>query len=308
MIVTSLLELIGNTPLLDLTGLLGKGHARLVAKLEMMNPGGSVKDRPALAMIEAAERDDLLRPGMTIVEPTAGNTGIGLALVAGLKGYRTVFFVPGRMSNEKVTAMRLYGAEVNLLTKGLGMAECIERAHHFAATRGNCFVPHQFENEANPGQAETVFGPEVHRELGYYPDGLAIGAGTGGTFTGLSRWLKRHHPGAVCHMVEPAGSVLGGGPKGEYQIEGIGNSFFPPILDLDLADKIVTVPDEQSFAACKQLASRVGLLAGGSSGANFVAASALCKQLGEGKTVLTVFTDNMDRYYSKGWVQDLVVG
>ena len=306
MVLTSLLEMIGNTPLLDLTSLLGGGHARLVAKLEMMNPGGSVKDRPALAMIETAEGNGQLKPGMTIVEPTAGNTGIGLALVAKLKGYSTVFFVPGRMSLEKITAMRLYGANVNLVPKGLGMSECIERAHQYAETHGNCFVPHQFENEANPRQAEMIFGPEVHRELGYYPDGLAIGAGTGGTFTGLSRWLKQHNPDAVCHMVEPVGSILGGGPKGEYQIEGIGNSFFPPILDLSLADKIITVRDERSFAACKQLASRVGVLAGGSSGANFVAASALCKQLGEGKTVLTVFTDNMERYYSKGWVQDLV--
>lgn len=306
MLVKSLIELIGKTPLMDLSDYYGGDRARIVAKLEMCNPGGSIKDRPALAMIQAAEAEGKLKPGMTIVEPTAGNTGIGLALVGNLKGYKTVFFVPNRMSREKILAMKLYGAEVVLVPKEEGMVRCIELANQYCEEHGNCFMTRQFFNPANPGQAQNILGPEVHEALGAYPDGMAVGAGTGGTFTGLARWLKNGNPEAICHLVEPEGSILGGGERHSYRVEGIGNSFYPEVLDMDLADEVTTVRDEDSFATCLDLAHRVGLVLGGSCGANMWAALRLAEKLGPGKTVLTVFPDNMERYFSKDWVEELV--
>ncbi len=308
MVVDSVIDLIGNTPLLDISSIVPAGGARLVAKLEMFNPGGSIKDRPALAMVQAAESEGLLRPGMTIVEPTAGNTGIGLAMVGNLKGYKTVFFVPDRMSREKILSMRLYGAEVILVPKDLGMPGCIEGARRYAEERGDCFIPQQFKNPANPAQAERTLGPEIERQLGYVPDGLAIGAGTGGTFTGVSRWLKKRNPAAVCWLVEPVGSVFKGGEKSSYEVEGIGNSFIPETLDLSLADDIIDVPDEASFRRVGELAQKKGLLVAGSAGANLEASVQLCVKLGEGKTVATILVDTAERYASKSWVEKLIEG
>lgn len=308
MLLHSLIDLIGNTPLLDVSALLPRGCARLVAKLEMFNPGGSIKDRPALAMIKAAEERGQLTPGMTIIDATAGNTGIGLALVANLKGYRSIFFVPDRMSQEKICAMRLYGAKVHLLPRDLGMRGCMEAALGYAETHGKCFVVRQFENPANPNQAECILGPEIGDQLGCFPDGLAIGAGSGGTFSGLSRWLKKHNPVAECWLVQPEGSVFSGGERRPYEIEGIGNSFIPDNLALNLAARVVDVPDSVSFKRCAQLAHRFGLLAAGSSGANLEASIQLAHKLGEGRTVVTVFSDQMERYVSKPWVQDLAKG
>lgn len=305
-LTTSLIDLIGKTPLLDCSALAGRGSAKIVAKLELFNPGGSIKDRPALAMVEAAEKAGLLRKGMTIVEPTAGNTGIGLALVGNLKGYKTVFFVPDRMSREKIVCMKLLGADVHLVDKDLGMPGCVDKAHDYAEETGNCYIPQQFENSANPDQAEDFMGPEVHEQLGYFPDGLAVGSGTGGTFTGLSRWLHKHHPQPKCWCVQPVGSVFGGDPKGNYEVEGIGNSFVPKTLNLDLADRIVSVPDANSFRRVKEAAMKFGLLLGGSSGANLDAAIELAHELGPRKTVLTVLPDGLERYLSKPWVDHLV--
>ena len=307
-IVSSVMDLIGNTPLMDVSSLLPEGSARLLAKLEMMNPGGSIKDRPALAMIEAAEQCGDLKPGMTLVEPTAGNTGIGLALIGNLKGYRTVFFVPDRMSAEKIMMMKLYGAEVHLVDKAEGMPGCIERANRYMEEQGNCYMPQQFKNPANPDQAETRLGPEIYRQLGGYPDGLALGGGTGGTFSGLARWLKKHNPAAVCWLVQPVGSVFCGGERGSYEVEGIGNSFIPDTLDLSLADRIVDIPDEQSFKQCKRLVRKLGLTAAGSAGANLEACIRLCAELGEGKTVVTVFPDSIERYLSKDWAHKMAEG
>jgi len=304
-VATSVIELIGETPLLDLSHLLPEGSAKLFAKLEMFNPGGSIKDRPALAMIRQAEQEGKLKPGMTIVEPTAGNTGIGLALVGNLLGYKTAFFVPSRMSKEKVNNMRLYGAKVFLMPEEMTMQECIAEAGKYVEEHGNCFMPQQFENQANPLQAEMILGEEIEKQLGYIPDGLAVGAGTGGTFSGLSHWLKKKNPKAQCWLVEPVGSVFKGGEKKSYQVEGIGNSFIPATLHIDLADEIASIPDEDSFKRCKQLARGAGLLVGGSAGANFEAAAQLAAKLGPGKTVVTVIPDNMDRYGSKQWVQNL---
>lgn len=307
-VAESVIELIGNTPLINLSRLVPEGSAQIYAKLESVNPGGSIKDRPALAMIRQAEADGLLKPGMTIVEPTAGNTGIGLALVGNLLGYKTVFFVPSRMSKEKVNNMKLYGGTVYLMPEQMTMQECIAEAGAYAEREGNCFMPQQFENQANPGQAETILGPEIFEQLGQYPDGIAVGAGTGGTFSGLARWLKKHHPEGTCWLVEPVGSVFKGGTKQAYQVEGIGNSFIPPTLHIDLADDIVSIHDEDSFKRCKQIALEAGLLVGGSAGANFEAAAQLAAKLGKGKIVVTVIPDNMDRYGSKEWVQKLVDG
>lgn len=307
-IAESVMDLIGKTPLLNLSKLLPPDSAKVFAKLEMFNPGGSIKDRPALAMIRKAEKEGLLKPGMTIVEPTAGNTGIGLALVGNLLGYKTVFFVPSRMSIEKVNNMRLYGAEVFLMPAEMTMQQCIQEAGAYAEKTGNCYMPQQFENQANPEQAENILGPEIQEQLGYVPHGLAIGAGTGGTFSGLAHWLKNNNPQAECWLVEPVGSVFKGGEKQAYQVEGIGNSFIPPTLHIDMADEIVSIPDSDSFKRCKQLARHAGLLVGGSAGANFEAAAQLASKLGKDKTVVTVIPDNMDRYSSKDWVQKLATG
>ena len=304
-VVSSILDLVGNTPLLDLSRILPEGSARVLAKLEMYNPGGSIKDRPAMAMIEAAERDGLLKPGMTIVEPTAGNTGIGLALVGNLKGYRTVFFVPDRMSAEKIMSMKLYGAEVVLVPKEVGMKGCIQQAKDYTDAADERFMPQQFENPANPGQAETRLGPEIYQQLGAYPDGIALGAGSGGTFTGLARWMRANNKDGKCWLVQPEGSIFDGGEPGNYQIEGIGNSFIPETLKLDLADFIATIPDQRSFDRCKQLSREFGLLGGGSCGANLEASAELALQLGPGKTVVTIFSDALERYISKDWVQNL---
>ena len=303
--IQSIVELIGNTPLLDLSPVVPDDHAAVYAKLEMCNPGGSIKDRPALAMIMAAEHDGLLKPGMTVVDATAGNTGIGLAMVANLKGYKSVFFVPDRMSQEKISAMRLFGAEVHLVSKEVGMTGCIEMAQRFTEEHGNAIILGQFENPANPNQAQFILGPEIEKALGFFPDGLAIGAGTGGTFTGMARWLKNGNADAKTWLVQPFGSVFDGSEKGSYQIEGIGNSFIPQNLDMGIADKIYTVPDERSFFRCRQVAEEIGLLIGGSAGANLEAAMALAKELGPGKHVVTVFPDDIERYTSKEWVQKL---
>jgi len=301
MLVSSVLELIGNTPLIEVSGAAEPGCGRIFAKLEFANPGGSIKDRPALAMIEAAESAGLLHAGMTLVEPTAGNTGIGLALVGNLKGYKTAFFVPDRMSREKIDLMRLLGAEVHLIDRKLGMPGCIEAARTFMAGRDDCYMPQQFENPANPSQAERILGPEIGRQLGFLPDGLAVGAGTGGTFSGLARWLRAGNPQAACWVVQPLGSIFAGGPKGEYQVEGIGNSFLPNTLDLALADAICDVADADAFSCCQRLARQMALLVGGSSGANFAAAQRLSRSLGTASTVITIFPDSIERYLSKDW-------
>lgn len=303
--ISSIVDLIGSTPILDLAPIVPDDCASIYAKLEMYNPGGSIKDRPAIAMIKDAEERGLLKPGMTIVDATAGNTGIGLAMVANLKGYKSVFFVPDRMSREKISAMRLFGAEVKLVPKEKSMQECLTMAQAFTDQHGNAVILGQFENPANPNQAQNILGPEIEKDLGFFPDGLAIGAGTGGTFTGMARWLKAGNPNAQTWLVQPEGSVFDGSEKGSYQIEGIGNSFIPKNLVLDLADHIYTVPDERSFARCRQIAEHCGLLIGGSAGANLEASMALAKQLGPGKTVVTVFPDDIERYTSKEWVQKL---
>jgi len=302
------IDYIGNTPMFDLSSMVQETGAHLYAKLEFMNPGGSIKDRPALAMILDAEKRGLLQPGMVIVEPTAGNTGIGLAIVARSRGYKSVFFVPDRMSQEKIQAVNLFGGETFLIPSDKGILGCIEACESYMRGRSDCYMPQQFSNPANPFQAETILGSEIEQQLGTIPDGTAIGAGTGGTFTGLARFLKEKNTKATCVVVEPEGSIYAGGPKGDYRIEGIGNSYIPANLDLGLADDIATISDLDSFQMCARLRKDFGLLVGGSSGANIMASIRLCKKLGPNRTVVTVLPDGMERYRSKNWVQELLKG
>ena len=305
MIYSRASEMIGNTPLFALPPLGGAQGARILAKLEYCNPGGSIKDRPALAMIQAAEQSGELRAGMTIVEATAGNTGIGLALVARDRGYGCVLFVPDKVCEEKRAMLKALDVKVILTPKEEGMGEAISRAGAYCADSGNCFMPCQFDNPANPEQAEHILAAEISAQLDGIPDALAIGAGSGGTFTGLARWLKRENPNAVCHLVQPQGSVFDGSPYQPSQIDGIGNSFLPRILDTELADEMVTVSCEDAFWACRLLAREKALLVGSSSGANFFAARRLARRLAPGDRVLTVFPDHMERYFSQSWTDQL---
>jgi len=302
------IDFIGNTPMMEISELVPDGGAQLFAKLEFTNPGGSIKDRPALAMVLDGFERGLLKPEMEIVEPTAGNTGIGLALVAKAYGLTSMFFVPERMSQEKIQAIQICGGRVELVPTELGMTGCIEACEDYMKQREGCYMPQQFENPANPRQAETILAAEIERDLGQIPDGIAIGAGTGGTFTGVARYMKARSTNTRCVVVEPVGSIFGGGPKGDYRTEGIGNSYIPGNLELSLADDIATIPDRASFGMCAAMRQLYGLGVGGSSGANVAAAVQLCKRLGKGKKVVTVLCDGMERYRSKKWVQELLKG
>ncbi len=305
MIYSQVSDMIGNTPLFALPPLDGARGGRIFAKLEYCNPGGSIKDRPALAMIEAAERDGRLKSGMTIVEATAGNTGIGLAMVARDRGYGCILFAPDKICPEKRALLKALSVEVMITPREQGMSEAIRRAQALCASRDDCFMPCQFENPANPDQAEHVLAAEFAKNLDRVPDGMAIGAGSGGTFTGLARWLKRANPAAICHLVQPKGSVFDGSPYQPYEIDGIGNSFIPEVLTTALADEIVTVSCEQAYWACRLLAREKALLVGSSSGANFFAARRLALMLGPEAVVITVFPDHMERYFSQTWTAKL---
>lgn len=292
-------DLIGNTPVVLVKNLVDGPAANLWAKIETMNPGGSIKDRTALGMIEVAERDGKLKKGGVIIEPTAGNTGVGLALIGVKKGYRVVLMVPEGYSQEKMTLMRALGGEVVVTPKSEGMEGAIRRAFEMAAKISNAFVPQQFENPANPEIHYKTTGPEIYEQMGGAVDGITIGAGTGGTFTGTVRYLKEKIPGLIAGLVEPEGSIFAGGKAGSHKVEGIGNSFLPKTLDLSLADEIFTILDCDSFATARLLASRAGIIAGGSGGANVFAAIQLARRLGPGKNVITIIPDSGERYLSK---------
>ena len=303
-VADSVLELIGHTPLLRLGRYAPEG-ADVYAKLEFLNPGGSVKDRAALGMIDEAERTGRLRPGATIIEPTAGNTGIGLALIGIRRGYRVILVVPEKFVGAKTAVMSVLGAEVILTPTELGMAAAIEKAHALAAALPNAYVPQQFENPANPDYHHRTTAVEVHEQLGRLPDAVVIGAGTGGTFTGLVRYFKEHDPAVRGVLVEPQGSIWGGGAPGPHKVEGIGNNFWPGALDRSLVDEVRTVPDDPAFAAVRDLARKEGLLVGGSAGAAAHAAREVARELGPGKVVVTVFPDGFERYLGKGVFENL---
>lgn len=299
-VVQHITELIGHTPLIRIRSFPLPEGVELYAKLEFFNPGGSIKDRIGLSMIRAAEQEGLLRPGGTIIEPTAGNTGIGLALAAVGRGYRVIFVVPEKFSREKQELMKALGAEIVHTPTAEGMAGAIRRAQELAATIPGAFVPQQFTNAANPGAHYATTGPEIYQQLEGRVDVFVAGVGSGGTFTGCARYLKEKIPHLRAVAVEPEGSILGGGPLGPHRTEGIGVEFIPETLDTSLIDQVYTVPDAEAFAMVKKLARQEGLLVGSSSGAAFYAAWQEGCQSRPGTRIVTIFPDSSERYLSKG--------
>ena len=299
-VCSSVDRLIGSTPLLELGNIQREAglSARLLAKLEYLNPAGSVKDRVARAMIDDAEARGLLRPGSVIVEPTSGNTGIGLAAVAAARGYRLIIVMPEDMSKERRRLLRAYGAEL-VLTAG-GMEGAIAKAEELAAEIPGAFLPGQFGNPANPAAHYATTGPEIWRDTGGQVDVFVAGVGTGGTVTGAGRYLKEQNPLVKVVAVEPAGSpVLSGGAPGAHKLQGIGAGFVPQVLDRAVIDEIVTVGDEDAFAAARLLARKEGVLAGISSGAALRAAIQVAgRPESRGKTVAVLLPDGGDRYLS----------
>ncbi len=298
--VRNILDLVGNTPVVQLTSIGGPSHADIFVKLEFLNPGGSVKDRIGIGMIARAERDGLLRKGGTIIEPTAGNTGIGLALAGVRMGYRVILCVPEHFSIEKREVMKALGGEVVLTPKDAGIRGAIAKAEELARGIENSYVPQQFKNPYNSETHYETTAPEIWEQLDGRVDGFVCGAGTGGTFTGVARFLRERNPNVYCAVVEPQGSAIGGGQPGPHEVEGIGSSFLPPVLDLKLADEIIMVPDPPSFAMVARLAAEEGILGGSSSGANVTGAVQVAKRLGPGKRVVTIIPDGAERYMSKG--------
>ena len=292
-------QFVGQTPMLQLKKLAPAGAAAIFAKLEFLNPGGSVKDRAAIGLIARAERDGKLKPGGTIIEATAGNTGIGLALIGVNRGYKVRLFVPEKFSEEKVIIMRAFGAEVMRTPESEGMQGAITRARDLAATDPNAFLAAQFDNPANADFHYETTAREIFDQMEGRIDAITIGCGTAGTFTGVARYLKERIAKVHAVAVETEGSVLGGGPPGPHKVEGIGNSFIPGNFDPSVCDEVMMVTDDQAFGMVKQLAAREGVLGGSSSGANVYAAVAIAKRLGAGKRVVTMIPDSAERYLSK---------
>ena len=292
-------QLVGETPILKLKRLVPAGSAAVFVKLEFLNPGGSVKDRAAIGIIRRAEAEGALKPGGTIVEATAGNTGIGLALIGVNRGYKVALFVPERFSEEKVMVMRALGAEVTRTPDAEGMLGAITRAKELVANDPTAFMAGQFENPANPDYHYETTGREFFDQMQGDIDAVVIGAGTTGTFTGVARYLKERLPKVLAVAVETQGSVLGGGKPGPHKVEGIGASFIPKIFDPSVCDEVFMVHDTDAFTTVKQLAAREGVLAGSSGGANVFAALQVAKRLGPGKHVVTMVPDSAERYLSK---------
>jgi cysteine synthase len=272
----------------------------LFAKLEYLQPGGSVKDRIGIGMLEAAEAAGLIQPGVsTIIEPTAGNTGIALAMACRAKGYRLIICMTTKYSREKMLLMKAMGAELELIPKEKGMQGAIDRAHELAAGIPGAWVPQQFENPSNPDTHARTTAEEIWTQMEGRVDGVALAAGSGGTFTGVVRRLREYNPKLVAACVQPIGSIYGGRPKGEWKVEGIGNWWIPGALDLSLADRIIDVSDEDALATQKALILQESCLVAGSSGANAWAARLLARELPRGARVVTVFPDGAERYMSK---------
>jgi len=294
----SLLDSIGNTPLVEIRKLSPRPDIHIWAKLEFRNPGGSVKDRIALSMIEAAEQDGRLGPGGTIIEPTSGNTGIGLAMVGAVKGYRVILTMPESMSLERRKLLKAYGAELVLTPAARGMQGAIERAEELVARRGY-FMPQQFLNPANPQVHRQHTGPEILRQCSTPIDGFIAGIGTGGTITGVGQALREAFPAVRIVGVEPADSaVLSGGKAGPHKIQGIGAGFVPTVLDTHLLSEVVTVTNEESFEMARRLARQEGLLVGISSGAALAATLKVAARWAGPATLVTVFASTGERYLS----------
>ncbi|ENH97643.1 cysteine synthase [Gracilibacillus halophilus YIM-C55.5] len=291
-------ELIGNTPIVKLNRTADAEGADIYLKLEFMNPGSSVKDRIALAMIEAAEEQGELKEGDTIIEPTSGNTGIGLALVAAIKGYKAILVMPDTMSLERRNLLKAYGAELVLTPGADGMKGAIKKAGELQEEHGY-FMPQQFNNEANPDIHARTTGKEIVEQMGDQLDAFVSGIGTGGTMTGAGKVLKENYDDVKLYAIEPAdAAVLSGGSPGPHKIQGIGAGFVPEVLDTDIYDEVITVTNEQAYETAREAARKDGVLGGVSSGAAIYAAKQVAADLGKGKKVLAVIPSNGERYLS----------
>ena len=285
--------------MLRLRRIVPSNSADVFAKLEYLNPGGSVKDRAAIGIIERAERDGFLRPGGVIVEATAGNTGIGLALIGVNRGYKVALFVPERFSEEKVIIMRALGAEVTRTADDSGMLGAISQAKEYAAKTPGSFMAGQFDNPANPDYHYETTAEEIFEQMDGRLDAVVIGSGTAGTFTGVARFMKEKLPRVLAVAVETQGSILGGGPPGKHKVEGIGASFIPKNFDRSVCDEILMVSDNNAFNTVNELAAKEGVLSGSSGGASVYAALQVAKKLGSGRRVVTIVADSAERYLSK---------
>jgi cysteine synthase A len=301
-LVQSITDLIGDTPLVRLNRVVPEGSAEIYLKLEYQNPGSSVKDRIAISMIEVAEQEGKIKPGDTIVEPTSGNTGIGLALVAAAKGYKAILVMPETMSMERRNLLRAYGAELVLTPGAEGMKGAIRKAEELQAENPSYFIPQQFKNQANVKVHRETTGPEIVEAIKAHDgklDAFIAGIGTGGTITGAGTVLKENFPGIKIYAVEPAASpVLAGGKPGPHKIQGIGAGFVPDILNTDIYDAIIPVENEEAFETARRVAKEEGILGGISSGAAIFAALKIAKELGTGKRVIAIIPSNGERYLS----------
>lgn len=298
MYINDVRELVGNTPILKINNINIKKNVNIFAKLECFNPGGSVKDRIGVYMIKKAEQEGILKEGYTIVEATAGNTGLGVALGAINKGYRVIFVVPEKFSIEKQMLMRALGGEIINTPKELGMQGAIEKSQKLLNTIPNAISLKQFENLDNPTAHYITTGPEIYMAMDKQIDYFVAGAGSGGTFTGTVKYLKEKDPNIKAVLADPEGSTIGGGIEGCYAIEGIGNNFIPKTLDMDLVDKVIKVNDAEALELVRELAKREGLIVGSSSGAAMAAALKLAESIESGNIVV-IFPDRGDRYFSK---------
>lgn len=297
-IANSIADLVGQTPVVKLNRLTDENSADVYLKLEYMNPGSSVKDRIALAMIEAAEESGDLKQGDTIIEPTSGNTGIGLAMIAAAKGYKTILVMPETMSMERRNLLRAYGADLVLTPGPEGMGGAIRKAEELANQNGY-FMPQQFKNLANPAVHEKTTGREIVDQMGDQLDAFISGIGTGGTITGAGKVLKEKYENIKIYAVEPADSpVLSGGKPGPHKIQGIGAGFVPDILNTEVYEGVIQVQNEQAFEYARRAAKEEGILGGISSGAAIFAALKVAKELGKGKKVLAIIPSNGERYLS----------
>jgi cysteine synthase A len=298
-VAESVVDVVGDTPLVRLNRVVPAGGARVLVKMESLNPGGSVKDRIAVSMVEEAEREGRLRPGATIVEPTSGNTGIGLAMVAAARGYRLILTMPDDMSLERRQLLARFGAALHLTPAIEGMTGAVFAAQELLREHPDYFMPQQFENPANPAIHEQTTAREILAQTGGEIDAFVAGVGTGGTITGVGRVLKRERPDVLVVAVEPTRSqVLQGGRPSPHAIQGIGASFVPGVLDRSVLDRIVSIRDDEATTMAGRLAREEGLLVGISSGANVVAAEQVAAELGPGRTVVTVLCDTGERYLS----------
>jgi cysteine synthase A len=298
-VAADITKLVGHTPMLQLARLSPEPAASVFAKLEFLNPGGSIKDRAALGMILDAEARGLLHPGSTIIEATAGNTGVGLALIGVNRGYRVMLFVPEGFAEEKCILMRGFGAEVIRTPEAEGMAGAIKRARAAGAEIAGSFTALQFQNQANPQFHHDTTAVEIWEQMEGRVDAFVAGVGTGGTFSGIAKFLKEKNPAVICVAVETEGSILQGGAPGKHRVEGIGVHFVPETFHREVCDRVIAVTDDDAFAMVKRLAGEEGLVGGSSSGAAVFAAVRLAKELGASKRIAVIVPDSAERYLSK---------